>query len=82
MPEVAALCRRLYFDTAAVPFIYQPTAYAQVIELCGADRLLFGSDHPLLHAQRYLRTLAELGLDSATYTAVTGGNAQSLLRLA
>jgi predicted TIM-barrel fold metal-dependent hydrolase len=53
-----------------------------VIELCGADRLLFGSDHPLLHAQRYLRTLAELGLDSATYTAVTGGNAQSLLRLA
>jgi predicted TIM-barrel fold metal-dependent hydrolase len=82
MPEMAALCRRLYFDTAAVPFLYQPSAYLQVIELCGADRLLFGSDHPLLQAERYLRTLQELGLDSAAYAAVTGGNAQSLLRLA
>ncbi|HEV3124475.1 MAG TPA: amidohydrolase family protein [Candidatus Dormibacteraeota bacterium] len=82
MPEVAALCRRLFFDTAAVPFLYQPSAYLQVIELCGADRLLFGSDHPLLQAERYLRTFDELALDPATRAAVTGGNAASLLRLA
>lgn len=82
MPEVAQLCRRLYFDTAAVPFLYQPSAYRTVIELCGADRLLFGSDHPLLRQERYLRDFAELNLDPAERAGILGGNAQALLQLA
>jgi predicted TIM-barrel fold metal-dependent hydrolase len=82
MPEIRALCRgNLWFDTAAAPFLYDAAAYRTVIDLVGADRLLFGTDHPLLGAQRYLTQFDSLGLDDAQRTAVLGGNAVALLGL-
>ena len=82
MPEVRDLCRAaLYFDTAAVPFLYRPSVYAAVVEAVGADRLLFGTDHPLLRAPRYLDTLRGLGLGEEATAAILGGNAARLLGL-
>jgi predicted TIM-barrel fold metal-dependent hydrolase len=81
MPEVAELCRRLWFDTAAGPFLYAPTAYRAVADLCGADRLLFGSDHPLLPARRYIDAFAQADLTAAERALVMGGNAARLLGL-
>ena len=81
MPEVADLCRRLWFDTAAGPFLFAPTAYRAVIDLCGADRLLFGSDHPLLPARRYIDAFAQAELTPAERALVMGGNAEQLLGL-
>lgn len=81
MPEIARLCRRLWFDTAALPLLYRPTAYRAVVELIGADRLLFGSDYPLLHAGRYLAGLGDAGLGDGERRAVAGGAAASLLGL-
>jgi hypothetical protein len=81
MPEVAALCRRLWFDTAAGPFLYAPTAYRAVADLCGADRLLFGSDHPLLPARRYIDAFAQAELTVAERALVMGGNAVQLFDL-
>jgi hypothetical protein len=81
MPEVAELCRRLWFDTAAGPFLFAPTAYRAVIDLCGADRLLFGSDHPLLPARRYIDAFAEAEFTPAERELVMGGNAAHLLGL-
>lgn len=82
MPEIAQLCRRLWFDTAAVPFLYRPTAYRAVADVVGADRLLFGSDYPLLGAERYLAAFDAAGLSDAERQAVTGGAAAVLLGLA
>ena len=81
MPEVRALCRRLWFDTAAVPFLYDPTVYASVVGLIGADRLLLGSDHPLLGVGRYLDALSASGLDGNALEAIRGGTATALLGL-
>jgi uncharacterized protein len=81
MPEVADLCRRLWFDTAAGPYLYAPTAYRAVADLCGADRLLFGSDQPLLPARRYIDALAQAELTAAERELVMGGNAMRLLDL-
>ncbi|HEY6470020.1 MAG TPA: amidohydrolase family protein [Candidatus Dormibacteraeota bacterium] len=81
MPEVAELCRRLWFDTAAGPFLYAPTAYRAVADLCGADRLLFGSDHPLLPARRYIDAFAQADLTVAERELVMGENAVRLLGL-
>ena len=83
MPEIRALCRaNLWFDTAAAPFLYDTAAYRTVIDLVGADRLLFGSDHPLLRAPRYLDALRTLHLDDGEREAVLGGNAAALLDIA
>lgn len=81
MPEVAALCRRLWFDTAAGPFLYAPTAYRAIADLCGADRLLFGSDHPLLPARRYIDAFARAELTVAERALVMGENAVRLFAL-
>jgi predicted TIM-barrel fold metal-dependent hydrolase len=81
MPEIRALCHaNLWFDTAAVPFLYDETAYRAVLDLAGADRLLFGSDHPLLRAPRYLTALRQVLRDDEC-DAVLGGNALALLDL-
>lgn len=79
MPEVRDLCRRLWFDTAAVPLLYAPTVYRHVAELVGADRLLFGSDHPLVPASRYLPVIGDVGLEATQVSAILGDNAASLL---
>ena len=79
MPEVAALCRRLWFDTAAVPFLYRATAYRAVVDLVGADRLLFGTDYPLLGAERYLDGITEAGLTGEERRLVLGAAALNLL---
>ena len=81
MPEVLELCRRLYFDTAAVPFLYRPSVYEACIALVGADRVLFGSDYPLLPASRYVDTIRELPVSEADRAAILGGNAARLLSL-
>ena len=81
MPEVRELCRNLWFDTAAQPFLYAASAYRAVIDAVGADRLLFGSDHPLLDLPRYRGALAAASLDDAEIAAILGGNAARLLDL-
>ncbi|HEY4869813.1 MAG TPA: amidohydrolase family protein, partial [Candidatus Dormibacteraeota bacterium] len=80
MPEIAQLCRRLWFDTAAGPFLYAPSAYRAVVDLCGAERLLFGSDFPLLRAPRYRAALAAASLTEEETGTVMGGAAATLLR--
>jgi predicted TIM-barrel fold metal-dependent hydrolase len=79
MPEVAALCKRLWFDTAAGPLLYAPSAYRTVVELCGAERVLFGSDFPLLRASRYEDEFATANLTPADRDMVLGGSARALL---
>jgi hypothetical protein len=81
MPEVRELCRRLWFDTAAGPFLYAPSAYRAIADRCGADRLLFGSDHPLLPARRYIDAFAHAELTAAERALVMGDNAVRLLDL-
>jgi len=81
MPEIAELCRRLWFDTAAGPFLYAPSAYRDVVELCGAQRLLFGSDYPLLEPQRYSAAFNDAGLSEQDVQDVMGGAVAGLLGL-
>ena len=80
MPEVRDLFRaNLYVDTAAAPWLYDPQAYADVVALVGAERVLFGTDFPLLRPLRYLPELrARLGEEDAVI--VCGGAAEALLR--
>jgi uncharacterized protein len=47
-PGIRQRLRNVYYDSAASPLLYDPTVYAHVLELIGPDRILFGSDYPLL----------------------------------
>jgi predicted TIM-barrel fold metal-dependent hydrolase len=77
MPEVRAALRNVWFDTAAASLLYDDESIARLAGLAGADRLLFGSDFPLLSPKRHLeRIRAQLEGDDAA--AVCGETAHNL----
>jgi len=54
MPEVAALCKDVRYDTAALPLLYDHRVWRVAQEVAG-EKLLFGSDFPLLGPRRSWR---------------------------
>ena len=81
MPEVARGLRNVYFDSAATTYLYRPEVYRVVVELVGADRVLFGSDFPLLRPGPMLRKVRALALPDGALDLVLGGSAACLLGL-
>lgn len=79
MPEVKKAMKNVYFDTAASPFLYEPQIYGQVANLVGGDKILFGSDYPLLTQRRLLKEIGSLDLPEQTKDLILSGNAQRLL---
>jgi len=77
MPEVRAALSRTYFDTAAWSLLYDDVSITRVIDLAGSDRVLFGSDYPLLSPRRQIQRITAL-LPGDTARAVCGGNADTL----
>jgi uncharacterized protein len=81
MLEVKAALKNVYFDSAASPFIYTSEIYGQVAQLVGADKILFGSDYPLIPQRCFLKEIAGLNLPEAMKRKILSGNAKRLLRL-
>jgi predicted TIM-barrel fold metal-dependent hydrolase len=82
--------RNVYYDTAALPLLYDPAILRQVIDLVGPDRLLYGSDYPLCLYPRthpepdfvpFLAALTAANLTLAELDALLSDNARRLLRL-
>jgi predicted TIM-barrel fold metal-dependent hydrolase len=79
MPEVKQAMKNVYFDTAASPFLYKSEVYNQVSQLVGDDKILFGSDYPLIPQRRFLKEIHALDLPENTKEKILAGNAQRLL---
>ncbi|MDY6908038.1 MAG: amidohydrolase family protein [Chloroflexota bacterium] len=79
MPEVAEALEAVYFDTAATPFLYRPQIFRHVCELVGADKVLLGTDYPLMRQGRVIAQLRSLGLGPDIEEAILGANAERLL---
>ncbi len=78
MPEVRAALANVYFDSAASPFLYEPGVFGTVAGTAGTERMLFGSDFPLLRARRVAKEAID-GLPAKDAAEVLGGNAARLL---
>jgi len=79
MPEVKQAMKNVYFDTAASPFIYKSDIYKQVVQLIGEDKILFGSDYPLIPQRRFLKEIRSLDLPENIKEKILAGNAMQLL---
>jgi uncharacterized protein len=75
-PEVLA---RVYFDTAASPYLYRPQIYRLAAEMVGPEKIIFGSDYPLLPVSRYLKEMEDAGLPEDWREMIMGGNLARLL---
>lgn len=81
MPEVREALSNAWYDTAAVPFLYRSDVYKAVSGISGVERILFGSDWPLLSPKRVIDHIRESGLGKTEVDAVLGGNARKLFNL-
>jgi predicted TIM-barrel fold metal-dependent hydrolase len=81
MPEVGEHLRNVYYDTAASTYLYRFDVFPVGAQLVGAERILWGTDYPLLSQSKMLRRIRESGLSQDELDAVLGGNAARLLRL-
>ncbi len=81
MPELREELRNVYFDTAASPLLYRSSVFSVAATTIGADRILYGSDYPLLSQNRVIRQARQTDLDNDSLAAILGGNAASLLGL-
>jgi hypothetical protein len=78
--DVKESLTNVFFDTAASPFLYDPEIYQFAVRLIGVDKILFGSDYPLLPPARYFGEMRETGLTKTQIDKICGGNAKKLLK--
>ncbi len=76
--EVKAVLKNIWYDTAASPFLYDPAIYQSAFQLGIIDKVLFGSDFPLLKPSRYLSDLAVSKIPDAALDQVLGKNVARL----
>jgi predicted TIM-barrel fold metal-dependent hydrolase len=81
MPEVKSALSNCSFDTAASSLLYEEGVYQAAVSLVGADKVLFGSDFPLLGQASSRRRIEAAGLRQEQCEQVLGANAARLLGL-
>ena len=81
MPEVGRALGNVYFDTAASHYLYQPAVFKRVCDLVGAEKILFGSDYPLIKQSRAIAETERAHLAPVQKAAILGNNAARLLAL-
>ena len=78
MPEVAALTRNVWYDAAATTYLYDFAIFRHIAAIVGPERILWGTDYPLLRHKPFLRRTREAGLGADALTAILGANARAL----
>jgi len=79
MPEVAKALANVFFDTAATVFLYKSEIFGQVSRIIGSDKILFGTDYPLMHQNRVIAQIQSSQLPEEDKARILGTNAQRLL---
>jgi predicted TIM-barrel fold metal-dependent hydrolase len=79
MPEVSSAMRNVYFDTAASPFLYLPEVFPVVAGLVGEDKVLLGTDYPLMKQSRLIRQVIDAPISDEAKEGILYNNAARLL---
>ena len=79
MPEVAKALANAFFDTAATVFLYKPEIFKQMSHIIGSDKILFGTDYPLVQQNRVLAQIQSAQLLEEDKAGILGANAYKLL---
>ena len=79
MPEIMRDLNNVYYDTAALDFLYDPKIVKIFHEIIGEDKILFGSDYGLIEIDRAINSILQLDIDSKAKENILCNNALKLL---
>ncbi len=78
MPEVEEVLHNVYYDTAASLYLYRDEIFEYLIRQI-PDRILFGTDYPLIDQKLFLRRIHRTALTSREIELLLCLNAEELL---
>lgn len=81
MPEIASVVRNVVYDSAASTYLYRFQVFRAVLDIVGPERVLMGSDFPVLRQDRFLKRTRNAGLHPDEVGPVLGGNAARIFSL-
>ena len=79
MPEVSKAMKNVFFDTAAVPFIYDSDLFNVIDKIIGNDKVIFGTDFPLMEQSRVYNEILKSNLSNTIKTGILYDNGLKLL---
>lgn len=79
MPEMRLMLRNARYDTAAWPWLYDEKILDALFAIGAGDKIMFGSDWPILNFQRYAALLASTGLSDERKRDFLSGSAAKFL---
>ena len=78
---VATKHANVYIDTSAYTAKRYPAELVRFLKTNGKSKVLFGTNYPMITADRALKELDQLQLDDETRSAFLGANAQAVFKL-
>lgn len=81
MPEIRLQTANLVYDSGASTKLYRFDVFRSVIDVVGHERILFGSDYPVLKQRRFLRSVLRSGLTNDELPAILETNARRVYGL-
>ncbi len=78
--EVKDVLKNVWFDTAASPYLYKKDIYTIASYILGPEKIIFGSDYPLIPPSRYFDEMEQAGISFEEAEKITGKNASGLLK--
>jgi hypothetical protein len=88
--KIKQIMGNVYYDTAAIPLLYRPQVYKSSVDIVGPEKILYGSDYPLLLYPRqthqpdfdkFLNEIKYSGLTEKQLALILGENARQLLNV-
>ncbi|MBU8850213.1 MAG: amidohydrolase [Desulfobacterales bacterium] len=76
--ETKTTLKNIWYDTAASPFLYDPQIYDIAADAGVADKVLFGTDFPLLKPDRYYTDIDNSDINIQQKKQILGENAALL----
>ena len=81
MREVEDLLRNIFYDTAASPLLYNDKIFDVSLEIVGANKILFGSDYPLMKQKNIFKTLNSSRFNATEKSLIHGELAASVFKI-
>ena len=78
MPEISKELNNVYFDTAAIDFLYDSSIVKIFKQILGGNKILFGSDYGLINIYRAVDYIKKSDLDSNDLNQIFYNNAKQL----
>tara|TARA_A100001037_G_scaffold306574_1_gene352851 strand:+ start:147 stop:1004 length:858 start_codon:yes stop_codon:yes gene_type:complete len=80
MPEIHSILTNTYFDTATSNYLYDDSIFSIGPQLITPDKIIFGSDYPIITQKKVLKSLVSKIKDKTIQENILGRNIKNILK--